>query len=155
MHLELSIEIPAPVERVWEIAQDPTCRIHWDQRMAEYRWLGPVQAGSEIELRLRMGFMRPKAQGRMMIWNPPRQSSVHIYEAASRLVPLGAGSWTFIATPGGTRFTTRFTLQEQKLPWYVSRWFLRQAVWWDTWRSLRRLRAMVIRSASHNETFAG
>jgi hypothetical protein len=94
-----------------------------------------------------MALLRPEARGRMMIWNPPRKSAVHIYEASSPLVPLGAGSWTFTDTDGGTVFTTRFTLKVDRLPWYVSRWLLRLAVWWDTWRSLRRLRAMVIREA--------
>lgn len=146
MHIELSIEIPAPVEKVWATAQDASRRPQWDQRMADYQWQGPVGAGSEIAMVIRMGLLRPSARARMLRWNPPRQSAVQVYEASSPLVPLGAGSWTFDSLEnGGTRWTTRFTLQEQALPWWVSRWFFRQAVYWDTWFSLRRLRAMLLR----------
>lgn len=146
MHVELSIRIPAPVERVWAIAQDPSRRVAWDQRMAVYEWQGPVGAGSGIRMVLRMGLIKPEARGKMMRWNPPRQSAVQISEASSPLVPLGAGSWTFTATPdGGTEFTTRFTLKVESLPWWASRWLFREAVRWDTWRSLRRLRAMVMK----------
>jgi uncharacterized protein YndB with AHSA1/START domain len=145
MHVELSIVIPAPVEKVWAVAQDPARRPLWDQRVAAYEWLGTVGAGSEIRMVVRMGLLRPEARGKMLRWNPPRQSAVQIFEASSPLVPVGAGSWTFDALPdGSTRWTTRFTLQVERLPWWVSRWAFRQAVYWDTWRSLRRLRRMVM-----------
>lgn len=90
MHVELSIVIPAPVEKVWAVAQDPARRPLWDQRVAAYNWLGPnpktpgdehatecqggssgeqVGAGSEIAMVVRMGLLRPEARGKMLRWN--------------------------------------------------------------------------------------
>lgn len=141
--MEIAAFIAAPPERVWAVAQDPSRRVEWDQRVAVYEWLGPVGAGSEIRLVLRMGLIRPEARGVMRRFVPPRQSAVQILEASHLLVPVGAGSWTFEPVDGGTRFTTRFTLKTEALPWWVWRGGFRLAVWWDTWRSVRRLKRMV------------
>lgn len=142
MHVELSIDLPASPERVWRVAQNPELRPRWDQRVARYDVQGPPKPGTPVVMTLRMGFLRPRAMGTFMRWEPPRQSVLKV-DSESPLVASGAGSWTFTPIPGGTRYTTRFTLDESQLHPLVWRWLYRKAVEWDTRRSLKRLRRLI------------
>lgn len=145
MHCELSVEIPAPVEKVWAVAQNPELRPKWDTRIARYEPDGPLGPGARIKITFRMGLVRPVAEVNMLRFAPPRQSAVQVKSSSSPLVAHGAGSWTFTALDGSsTRFTTRFTLQEDGLPWWMPKRSYMKLVEWDTRRALANLRKLVM-----------
>ncbi len=146
MQAAVSIDIPAPVEMVWAIAQNPELRPLWDVRVARYEVHGEPGPGMEITITLRVGLLRPKVKGRLLRWAPPRQSVVQVVaEEQSPFVVSGAGSWTLEPIAGGTRYTSRFRLDLRQLHPLMPRWLYRWAVLWDTRRSFRRLRALVLR----------
>jgi len=144
LHCEVSVAIPAPVETVWKVAQNPTLRPAWDMRVAKYEVMGPQDRGTEVRITFRMGLMRPTANGRFLRWAPPHQSALQVEQGSSRLTAAGAGSWTFKERNGETVLTSRFTLQDQGLPWWMPRRFYLKVVEWDTIRSFRRLRRLVL-----------
>lgn len=144
MHCEVTVAIPAPAVTVWKVAQDPALRPKWDMRVAKYEVLGPQGRGTEVRITFRMGLLRPTATGRFMRWAPPHQSALQVEQGTSRLTAAGAGSWTFKEQNGETILTSRFTLQEKSLPWWISRWLYLKVVEWDTSRSFRRLRRLVL-----------
>jgi uncharacterized protein YndB with AHSA1/START domain len=139
MHVEESVLIPLPPEAAWDLAQDATRRPLWDLRIATYTPDAPVGTGVRVRMTVRMGLLRPQVGGVLRRWNPPTQSVMQVVESSSCLVPLGAGSWTLAPEAGGTRLTTRFTLDEKAVPRWIPRWFYRYMVQLDTRRSLRRL----------------
>lgn len=146
MHCEVTVLIPAPADVVWQAAQAPNLRHKWDVRVARYEVLGAQAPGGEIRLTLRLGWLRPVVRGRFLRWAPPQQSVVQIDQGRSSLTPAGAGSWTFKAVgEGQTELTSRFTLRTETLPWWMPAWLYAKAVEWDTRRSFRRLRQLIIR----------
>lgn len=151
MHVEASVDIPAPPERVWNIAQDPRLRTRWDHRIARYEVHGPPQAGTTVSVAFRMGPLRPRSSGTLLRWAPPFQSVLQAHAVNTRLIPSGAGSWTFEPIDGGTRFTTRFTYDETKLHPLLPKRLYHRIVAWDTRRSLRRLRSLVLRLTADDQ----
>lgn len=90
-----------------------------------------------------MGLLRPRAFGRVVVWRDGRQSAIVVERSDSRLLPCGAGSWTFDRIEGGTRFTSRFSFPKSSLPrWIPGRWFL-ALFCYDTLRSFRRLKRLM------------
>lgn len=139
LQVKESVFLPLEPEAAWNLAQDWTRRPEWDVRFATYNPEGPSAEGVAIDITVRMGLMRPKVRGLFRRWAPPHQSAVQVTQSDSKLVPLGAGSWTFEPVEGGTRLTSRFTLDDRSLPRWIPRglfaWFVRL----DTRRSFRRL----------------
>jgi hypothetical protein len=102
MHFEQSIDIDAPVERVWEVLTDVEA---WPQRVetveeAELLTPGPMSEGSRVRLRQPK---LPEGTWDTTIWEPPsyfewRQKSSGVTTIAGhRVEPLGEG--------GGSRLT--------------------------------------------------
>lgn len=152
MHVTASVDIPAPPERVWQIAQDPRRRTAWDHRVARYEVHGPPGVGTAVSISFRMGLLRPRAQGTLLRWVPPCQSILQSDPVNTRLIPAGAGSWTFEAIDGGTRFTTRFSYDEMKLHPLLPKRLYHRIVEWDTRRSLQRLRTVVLRQTAGEQS---
>lgn len=139
MQVKETVFLPMAPEAAWNLAQDWSMRPQWDVRFAAYHPEAPSGEGVSVDITVRMGLMRPKVRGVFRRWAPPHQSALQVVESTSKLVPLGAGSWTFEAVEGGTRLTSRFALDDRSLPGWIPRglfaWFVRL----DTWRSFRRL----------------
>lgn len=142
MHIEESIHLPVPLETAWSVAQNPSLRPRWDRRITAYEVHDQPGPGARISITVRVGPWRPHHSGVLLRWVPPHQSVVKT-ESTSQLVPGGAGSWTFEPEGNGTRYTTRFTLQDADLHPFVPRWLYRLGVLLETRRSLRRLRRLV------------
>ena len=97
-----------------------------------------------------MGPLRPRSSGTLLRWAPPFQSVLQAHAVNTRLIrPRRA--WTFEPIDGGTRFTTRFTYDETKLHPLLPKRLYHRIVAWDTRRSLRRLRSLVLRLTADNQ----
>jgi uncharacterized protein YndB with AHSA1/START domain len=142
MKFEFSIDIPAPREVVWKIAQDPDLRPTWDVRIAKYTIHSEPDAGTNITIVFRALFLRPVAQAKFLRFDPPRQSMVKIGAAVPDMVPSGGGTWLFEEMDTGTRMTTRFNLNTESTK--APDWLLRAVVSSDTKRSLQRLKKLVM-----------
>lgn len=139
MQVKESVFLPMEPAAAWNLAQDSTRRPDWDVRFASYDPEGPAAEGVNVQITVRMGLMRFKVRGVFRRWAPHHQSAVQIVESSSKLVPLGAGSWTFEAVEGGTRLTSRFTLDDRSLPRWIPRGLFAWTIRVDTKRSFRRL----------------
>ncbi len=144
MHCEVTVSIPAPIELTWQIAQNPALRPKWDVRIARYEVRGEPGPGTEVRITFRAGLLRPTARAKFIRWAPPHQSGLQIERGTSSLVAAGAGSWTFKEQDGATVLTSRFTLQEQGLPWWMPKGLYRKTVELDTKRSFAKLRQLAI-----------
>lgn len=141
MHAQVAIEIAAPPEVVWALVQSADLRPRWDSRIAHYWTEGSPP--SAFGLVAKMGLLRPRASGRVLIWRSGRQSAIVVDRSDSMLLPRGAGSWTFDRTEHGTRFTSRFSFAEDAMPRLIpARWFL-ALFRYDTVRSFRRLKRLI------------
>jgi hypothetical protein len=141
MKFEFSIDIPAPRELVWSVAQDSAHRHIWDPRVARYTVHGVPGPGVQATILVRAFIFRPRVEVTLTHFDPPRQSILRIDKSTSRLLPGGGGTWVFEETAEGTRFTTRFNLKyEGRLP--APEALIRWGVSWDTRRSLRNLRTL-------------
>jgi len=153
MNAQVSVEIAAPVATVWAVVQSPTLRPRWDLRIASYQTAGSPP--ETFRLVARMGLLRPKAAGRVLLWREERQSAITVDESTSRLLPRGSGSWTFEATQTGTRLTSRFSFSEAGLPLILPGWLFLGIFHYDTLRSFRRLKRMVESGALTVQTPGG
>ncbi len=150
MKFEFSIDLPAPRELVWSVAQDAAHRHLWDPRVARYTVHGSPRVGITATILVRAFVFRPRVDVTLTHFDPPRQSILRIDHSTSRLLPGGGGTWLFEETEDGTRFTTRFNLKyEDRMP--APEWLIRWGVSWDTRRSLRGLRRLVLKLATEDQ----
>src|SRR5262245_14763489 len=105
MRFEYTIDIPAPREVVWRVAQDSARRPSWDVRVARYEIDGDPASGAALRITLRMWGTRPVVEGRFLRFDPPLQSAIRLDRSTSAWVMTGGGTWRFDEIPGGTRFT--------------------------------------------------
>lgn len=146
MQVKESVFLPMEPQAAWNLAQDWSLRPTWDVRFATYQPEAPSGEGVSVEITVRMGLLRPKVRGVFRRWAPPHQSALQVVESSSPFVPLGAGSWTFEAVEGGTRLTSRFSLDDSSLPRWIPRRFFAWFVRLDTRRSFRRLARLARRA---------
>lgn len=144
MQTAVSVDIEAPVELVWAMAQDAELRPLWDYRIARYVLRGPLGQGTEIDITFRAGLLRPTSHAVLLVCQPPHKTVLRTLTTSTSWMPVDAGSWTFTPTGSGTNFTSRFNLETEKLPPYVWKWLMLKLVEWDTRRSFRRLRRLVL-----------
>lgn len=145
MKFEFVVEIPAPREVVWEVAQNTQIRPAWDVRVRMYTVHGVAGVGVPLSIVFRVPFVRPVGHGEFVRFDPPFQSAIRIDAVTHGIVPPGGGTWIFEEILGGTRFTTRFSLKDD-VPGTAPAWLLRIMARLDTIRSLRKLRRLVANS---------
>lgn len=139
MKFEFSIDIPAPRETVWRVAQDTAHRALWDVRVRTYTVHGVAAVGTPLTIVFRVPFLRITGTGEFVRFDPPYQSAIRIDAVQPGHIPPGGGTWIFEEIPGGTRFTTRFNLKDD-VPGAFPAWLLKAGAYLDTFRSLRKLR---------------
>lgn len=144
----VEIGIRAPLERVWELSQDPALHPKWDLRFSR---IIPTERNDEGLLRFRYEFDLPlhviKGTGTSLGHRhrtDGQATSVLEFDTADPLSPIGkgAGHWRYIPTESGVRFITGYNYQPGmgcvgKL--LDSRLF-RPALGWATALSFDRLR---------------
>ncbi len=146
--LYVEILVRAPLERVWELTQDPTAHVRWDARFTAIlptreRADGSQEFRYELDLRLHTIRGTGISKGTRTARGGERTSAL-VFDSDDRLSPLGAGRgyWRYIPTAEGVRFLTGYD--------YAPGWgilgklldplVIRPFIWWLTARSLDRLR---------------
>ncbi|RDU37317.1 hypothetical protein DRW41_05550 [Neobacillus piezotolerans] len=143
MKFEFSIDIPAPRDFVWMVAQDPLVRHKWDVRISKYIVHGAQEIGAEVTIYFKVLFLRPRGKAKFLKFQPPTQSILKIESVSPPLVPTGGGTWIMEDIPGGTRMFTRFLLDSHQSK-YSPDWLIKFVVKRDTTRSLKNLKKLVL-----------
>lgn len=149
MKFDFSIDIPAPREFVWKVAQDPLLRPAWDVRISKYIVHGMQQEGTDLTIVFKLFFLKPVGKAKFIKFDPPSQSMLKIASVSPSLVPTGGGTWILEDIPGGTRMTTRFNLDTQQMK-NSPDWLTRLLVTRDTTRSLKNLKNLVLKLEKEN-----
>lgn len=146
--LYVEIFIDAPLERVWELTQDPTQHARWDARFSAIQ---PTQSRGDgaQEFRYELGLGIHTIRGTGVSLGEKRaaggsRTSALLFTTKDPLSPLGTGRgyWRYIPEGDGVRFITGYD--------YAPGWgwvgriadplVTRRLVWWLTAWSFDRLR---------------
>lgn len=138
--------VRAPIERVWELTQDPALHSRWDLRFTRITPLdGALESGGyrfryERRIPLHTIVGTGTSLGEREAANGTRTSALR-FDTDDRLSPLGAGRgyWRYTPVEGGTLFVTGF---DYAPGWgaLVDRLVMRRIVGWMTAWSFDRLR---------------
>lgn len=144
----MEILIQAPIERVWELTQDPVSHARWDGRFSSIAPTAVRDDGAQefrYELDLGIHVIRGTgiSKGTRTSGTGERTSAL-VFDTEDRLSPLGRGRgyWRYIPVDSGVRFVTGYD--------YAPGWgaagrvldplVTRRFVWWLTAWSFDRLR---------------
>ncbi len=140
--------IRAPMERVWELTQDPELHARWDGRFSVIRPTSTREDGAQrfvYELDLRVHTIRGTgvSLGEKGAVGGARTSAL-LFDTDDPLSPLGAGRgyWRYLPVAEGVRFITGYDYTPGLGT--IGRWLdpivTRRFVWWLTAWSFDRLR---------------
>ncbi|GAA1545323.1 hypothetical protein GCM10009803_26630 [Microbacterium ginsengiterrae] len=146
--LYVEILVRAPLDRVWQLTQDPVAHARWDARFTaivptRVRDDGAEEFRYELDLGLHTIRGTGVSKGTRTARGGERTSAL-VFDSDDPLSPLGAGRgyWRYIPTEDGVRFLTGYD--------YAPGWgilgrvldplLIRPFVWWLTARSFDRLR---------------
>ncbi len=140
------IEIAAPRDVVWEMAQDPNRRDLWDKRLVGYRRLtpGPLGTGTLIDLTARLFGRRFTTRVQYLAWTPPFRSGVRSLISRPTEDRLSI-EWRFEETADGATIWT-YSANIARLEGFFSRLhlaFYGGRLRTRTRRSMKRLRDLV------------
>ena len=147
--LYVEIFIRAPLERVWELTQDPELHARWDGRFSRIVPTG-TRADGSTEFRYELGLAglhtirgEGVSRGEKRAAGGERTSAL-VFSTTDWVSPLadGRGYWRYVPEPGGVRFITGY---DYRPGWGVAGRVLdplvtRRFVWWLTAWSFDRLR---------------
>lgn len=140
--------IRAPMDRIWELSQDPDAHSRWDLRFTA---IVPTGTGSDGNTRFRYEFKLPfhtiRGTG-ISLGHRQRAdgqaTSVLKFSTTDPLSPIGpgAGYWRYVPTQGGARFITGYDYEPGLgiLGRFLDRRLTRPALGWATAWSFDRLR---------------
>ncbi|WP_197517407.1 SRPBCC family protein [Microbacterium karelineae] len=146
LYVEASIR--APIERVWELTQDPELHARWDARFSAIVPTGERADGAQefrYELVLPLHTIRGTgiSLGEKESASGARTSAL-LFDTSDRLSPVGAGRgyWRYVPHAGGVRFITGYDYAPGFGPAgrLLDRLVVRRAMWWLTAWSFDRLR---------------
>ncbi|MDJ0316055.1 SRPBCC family protein [Arthrobacter antibioticus] len=115
--LYIEIRIRAPMERVWELSQDPQMHPRWDLRFSR---IVPIDEDEQRQVRFGYEFLLPlhtiKGTGTSLGHRhraDGQATSVLKFDTADVLSPIGPGSgyWRYIPTDDGLRFITGYNYE--------------------------------------------
>ncbi len=137
--VEVSIEIPAPIERVWEEAADVGGHVEWmaDAHRLDFLSEQTTGVGTRIEVETRFGPLRTTDVMEFTAWEPPHRMAVRHHGLFT-----GAGAFEFTAAgPDATTMTWRERID---FPWFfggpLGAWAAKPVFGWVWRRNLRRFR---------------
>lgn len=146
--LYVEILIRAPMERVWELTQDPELHARWDARFSTILPLGRRDDGAQrfsYELDLGVHTIRGTgiSLGEKYAASGVRTSAL-LFDTDDPFSPLGAGRgyWRYVPHPEGVRFLTGYDYRPGWGPLgrVLDPLITRRFVWWLTAWSFDRLR---------------
>jgi uncharacterized protein YndB with AHSA1/START domain len=78
-NVEVTVEVNAPPERVWEVAGDPRNLPHWDRHI-ERVWLpeAGLEVGARYSVRMRFVSVRSDVQAEVLEWEPPWRARIRL-----------------------------------------------------------------------------
>jgi hypothetical protein len=141
----VEIDISAPVDRVWELTQDPAAHSRWDLRFSRITHTDAAADGAQrfiYERSLGVHTIRGTgiSAGEREHSSGSRTSALR-FTTADRLSPLrdGRGYWRYVPTETGTTFITGY---DYAPGWgsLLDRLVLRRFIGWMTAWSFDRLR---------------
>jgi len=140
MTVEVSVDIPAPVETVWKDVASIESHVEWmaDAESIEFRTERREGPGNEAVVETRIGPFRTADEMRFTVWEPPHRMGVEHHGLFT-----GRGEFTLEEIAADT---TRFTWREEiRFPWYfggqLGAWFAQPILRLVWRRNLRRLQA--------------
>jgi uncharacterized protein YndB with AHSA1/START domain len=106
--VEVSVHIPAPPERVWELVGDPTRTGEWSPECYRVDWIGGATAPA-VDARFhghnRLGWRRWTTTGRIVRYEPARALA---YDVSLFGRPVSRWSYELEPEGTGTKLTERF-----------------------------------------------
>ncbi len=138
-HVVVQIEIPAPIERVWEEAADVASHVEWmaDAHRLDFLSGQTEGVGTRVEVETRFGPLRTTDVMEFTAWDPPRRMAV-------RHQGLFTGTGEFLFEPTGPGATTMTWQERIDFPWFfggkLGAWAARPVFGWVWRRNLRRFR---------------
>lgn len=141
----VEVRIRAPLERVWELTQDPRRHVRWDLRFSRITPVAELPGGGyrfRYELRLPLHTLAGTGTslGERSRPDGSRTSALR-FTTSDRLSPLGDGRgyWRYLPTDDGVRFVTGY---DYAPGWgrLLDRLVLRRVIGWLTAWSFDRLR---------------
>lgn len=147
----VEILIAVPLERVWDLTQDPAHHQRWDLRFTEIRYLprpDPTQP-QRFLYETRLGFgLQVSGTGESLAErvDPAVGTTTSALGFASddwkSLIRSGSGYWKYVPTPAGLRFFTwyDYTVRFGAIGRLVDRLAFRPLIGWATAWSFDRLR---------------
>ncbi|WP_238439560.1 SRPBCC family protein [Microbacterium sp. JZ31] len=146
--LYVEIDIAAPVERVWQLTQDPVLQPRWDARFTAIvpTRLRPDGA-QEFRYELALGVHTIRGTGVSLgerLRADGRRTSALVFDTEDPLSPLGRGRgyWRYEPIEGGVRFSTGYDYAPGwgRIGQVLDPLLTRRLVWWLTAWSFDRLR---------------
>jgi hypothetical protein len=141
----VEVLIKAPLDRVWDLTQDPALHPRWDARFSAIRPIHDLADGGyrfEYERSLPFHTIRGTgtALGERSRPDGSRTSALK-FTTRDRLSPLGAGRgyWRYVPSDVGIRFITGY---DYSPGWgtFIDRLLMRRVIGWMTAWSFDRLR---------------
>jgi uncharacterized membrane protein len=78
--VEVSVEVDAPSERVWEITSDPRNLPRWDKHIAAVKVpKRGLSQGATYEVRMRFMTVRARVGAEVVRWEPPTHAVVKLH----------------------------------------------------------------------------
>ncbi|WP_428117521.1 SRPBCC family protein [Candidatus Poriferisodalis sp.] len=142
MGIEVSIDIPAPPQEVWDYVADVASNVEWMADASSITFVSPATqgVGTTYDCVTKVGPLRTTDRMEIVEWDPP-----HALGVAHKGVVRGGGRFTLAPIEEGTRFTWS---EDLTLPWYFGSRVGRQPAamvlkrFWR--RNLRTLRARIL-----------
>jgi hypothetical protein len=137
--------ISAPMERVWELTQNPALHPRWDLRFTRIHPVGELPGGGyrfDYELSLPLHKIRGVGTSLGELSRPDgTRTSALKFTTSDRLSPLGDGRgyWRYLPVEGGIRFITGY---DYRPGWgrAIDSMLVRRLIGWMTAWSFDRLR---------------
>lgn len=144
----VEVGIRAPMERVWNLSQDPALHPRWDLRFSR---IIPTERNEQGLLHFRYEFHLPfhviRGTGTSLghrYRSDGQATSVLQFDTGDPVSPIGQGSgyWRYIPTGDGVRFITGYNYQPGmgSIGKALDSWVFRPALGWATAISFDRLR---------------
>lgn len=148
MSLHVQRDIPVPLERLWELTQNPAQHQRWDLRFSEIRYLpreNPDAPQSFIyETRLAFGLTirgTGTTRGERQAAGTRTSALVFGSDSPLSLIRQGSGYWQYVPTQQGVRFITvyDYAVRWGRFGWLLDRAIFRPLLAWATAWSFDRL----------------